>query len=407
MTQANKPRLLVLASTYPRWVGDPEPAFVHALARDLVGRFDVVALVPHAAGAPVRETMDGIEVQRFRYAPARFETLVNDGGIMTNLRRAPWKWALVPLFLVALAFCTWRAVRVLRPDIVHAHWLIPQGFIAALLRRWGMMRGPFVVTSHGADLFSLRSAPLLMAKRFIARQAAALTVVSTAMRDALQALGADRQNVTVQPMGVDLASRFVPDEETQREPHTLLFVGRLVEKKGLRYLIQAMPRVLAQHPEARLVIAGFGPELEARKAQVQALGIEGSVRFEGAVAQDALPRLYRQATAFVAPFVEAASGDQEGLGLVLVEALGCGCPVVTTRLPAVREVFGGDWPADAVAPGDAEALAAAIVRVLDNPQAAARNAQSQREALRARFDRRIVAEGYASLFERCIREARA
>jgi hypothetical protein len=127
---ARKPRLLVLASTYPRWPGDPEPAFVHELARRLVDAFEVTVLCPHAAGAATRETFDGVQVLRYRYAPAALESLVNDGGIVANLKRHRWKWLLLPTFVGALAWRAWRLVRRERPAVVHAHWLIPQGVVA-------------------------------------------------------------------------------------------------------------------------------------------------------------------------------------------------------------------------------------------------------------------------------------
>lgn len=103
---SDRSTLLVLASTYPRWEGDPEPGFVHELAKRLTGRFRVIALVPHSPAARRRETLDGIEVIRYRYAPEYLETLVNDGGIVTNLRRARWKYLLVPSFILAQA---WKA----------------------------------------------------------------------------------------------------------------------------------------------------------------------------------------------------------------------------------------------------------------------------------------------------------
>src|ERR1700735_2418201 len=96
--------LLVLASTYPRWRGDPEPGFVHELAKRLTDQFHVIAIVPAAPGAAAREILDDVEVIRYRYAPHRFETLVNDGGIVTNLRRHRWKVLLVPPFVLAQAW---------------------------------------------------------------------------------------------------------------------------------------------------------------------------------------------------------------------------------------------------------------------------------------------------------------
>ena len=333
-----KPRIMVLTSTYPRWAGDHEPGFVHELSRRLTEQFDIRVVGPHAPGVLRCETMDGVNVRRFRYAPLRMQTLVNDGGIVTNLKRQPWKWLLVPSFTLGLFWSIWCEIRRWRPDIVHAHWLIPQGLVMALLSVVWSRTPPFVVTSHGADLFALRAWPLPALKRFVARRAAALTVVSNSMLDELERLGVPPEKISVQPMGVDLENRFTPDESVTRSTNELLFVGRLVEKKGVRYLLEALPKIIEAHPDAYLTIAGFGPEESALRRQAESLGIREHVHFLGAVPQERLPALYRRAAVFVAPFVATASGDQEGLGLVTVEAVGCGCPVIVSDLPAVCDV---------------------------------------------------------------------
>ena len=148
------PTLLVLASTYPRWADDHEPGFVHELAKRLTDRFHVIAVVPSSPGAAAREILDGVEVIRYRYAPRRLETLVNNGGIATNLHRSPWKWLLVPGFLLGQYLAAKQLLKRRRIDVIHAHWLIPQGLIAhRLKRRTGI---PYLVTSHGGDLFGLR-----------------------------------------------------------------------------------------------------------------------------------------------------------------------------------------------------------------------------------------------------------
>lgn len=220
-----RPRLLVLASTYPRWTGDPEPAFVHELTRRLTERFDVVVLCPHAQGAAREEFLDGVRVLRYRYAPNWLETLVNDGGIVTNLRRAPWKWMLVPGFLFAQSLAYWKQLLAAKPEVVHAHWLLPQGLLVAMTSLFSRRAPPFVVTSHGADLFALRAAPMPAFKRFVLRRASAVTVVSAAMKDEVARIGADPSRVSVQPMGVDLQHRFTPDPATERSRDEILFVG--------------------------------------------------------------------------------------------------------------------------------------------------------------------------------------
>lgn len=338
---ARLPRLLVLTSTYPRWREDPEPAFVHELSRRLVSRFDVTVLCPHAPGSMRQEFFDGVRVIRYRYAPEALETLVNDGGIVANLRLRKWKFLLVPGFILAQWWYAQRLIRRGDVDIVHAHWILPQGLVAALAVR--MFRGrrvPFVVTSHGADLFALQSRVAQWLKRFVVSRASAITVVSEGMRQPVLDLGADPLNLSVEPMGVDLAYRFTPDSGVRRSDDEILFVGRLVEKKGLRHLIDAMALIMRTWPSAFLTVAGFGPELKERQEQAERLGLADRVRFLGAVKQKDLPELYRRASVFVAPFVEAADGDQDGLGLVVVEAAGCGCPVVVSEIPATKGLRG-------------------------------------------------------------------
>lgn len=389
-----RPRLLVLASTYPRWRGDHEPGFVHELSKRLTSYFQITVLCPHAEGASIREQIDGVEVVRYRYAPQRLERLVNDGGIVTNLRLHRWMFLLLPGFFLSQLVWLIRLQLRLSPAAIHAHWIIPQAFIAVLTNLMTGRRTPILVTSHGADLFALNGSLMRRLKRWTLRWCAQATVVSQAMLAPISSLGMPDTHVTVAPMGVDM-SRFTPVPADIRSTDELLFVGRLVEKKGLRYLIDALPAVLEKHPGVRLTVAGFGPELEQRQAQVARLGLQDKVHFLGAVEQTSLPALYQRATMLVAPFVEAASGDREGLGLVSVEALACGCPVVTTRIEAVKEVFGGQWPPYLAESGDATSLANQIINVLDTPNDATTWVATSHAALIHRFSWQSVAAGYA------------
>ena len=389
--------LLVISSTYPRWTGDHEPGFVHELAKRLTSQFRVIALVPSSPGASFHEILDGVEVIRFRYAPRRFETLVNDGGIISNLRRHRWKILLLPTFVLGQSWRLWRLSRTRKVDVLHAHWLLPQGLIAALLNKLSGTSPRYVVTSHGADLFALRGKVLDELKRFVVRTAAAVTVVSEAMRNELAHIGADVRKVRVSAMGVDLQDRFSPNESLERSRNELLFVGRFVEKKGLRYLIDAMPTILRVNPSAFLTVVGFGPEEKERQAQVLRLGLQSKVRFLGALSQQDLPALYQRSAMFVAPFVSTSSGDQEGLGLVAVEAAGCGCPVIASDLPAIRDVF-DQSQAMLVEPGSVAALTNAVCALFANPPSS-QSRETVRYSLCGKFDWSIVAGHYSRLLQ--------
>jgi glycosyltransferase involved in cell wall biosynthesis len=396
----DKPGLLVLASTYPRWRDDPEPGFVHELCKRLGTRFEVTALVPDAPGADADGPLDGVDVVRYRYAPRRWQTLVNDGGIASNLRRARWKWLLLPGFVLGQYLAARRLLATGRYAAIHAHWLVPQGLVARAIA--GRGRIPYLVTSHGGDLFGLRGRAMTALKRRAAAGAAAMTVVSSAMRGEAARIGLQPPRIEVLPMGVDFATRFVAEPGIARERDRLLFVGRLVPKKGLRHLLDAMPAVLARRPQTVLDIIGFGPEQPALRAQAARLGIAGQVRFLGALPQHELPAHFRRASVFVAPFVRDPSGDQEGLPVALMEAIGCGCPVVVGDVAGVDDLLGPMKAEVCVDPRNAAKLASVIIAALDDPEALAKHAAAIRAIAADRVDWSRITRAYGDLLDSCI-----
>lgn len=398
---AQKPRLtlLVLASTYPRWPDDIEPGFVHELCRRLAKQYEVIALVPDAPGAMNDGMQDGVHVVRFRYAPYKLQTLVHGGGIVTNLSRSAWKWLLVPGFVVGQYLAAKRLIKDRPVDLLHAHWLIPQGLVAYLLTRKFAL--PYMVTSHGGDLYGLRGQLARFVKQRVAASSSLMTVVSTAMCDEVKRLDLRPPKLSVLPMGADLRRRFKPDDHTERANNEILFVGRLVPKKGLYFLLVALPEVLKERPDVVLTVAGFGPEEDALKFQTRRMGIENNVRFFGAVQQQDLPQLYRRASLLVAPFVRDDSGNQEGLPIVLMEAIGCGCPVIAGYVAGVQDLLGDQAEGVCVNPRDKTALAGSILEALVDSKRAQSQAHRLRSAVVKRFDWDYIAEAYANLIEEC------
>src|SRR5690606_33902697 len=141
-------------STYPRWANDHEPGFVHELCKRLAQQFHVIALVPDAVNADPNGLLDGVQVVRYKYVPKKLQSLVNNGGIINNLKAFWWTWLLVLGFLIAQYLSVNKIFSTLSVDIIHAHWLISQGCIASLFCQRFYL--PYVVTSHGGDLFGLQ-----------------------------------------------------------------------------------------------------------------------------------------------------------------------------------------------------------------------------------------------------------
>jgi glycosyltransferase involved in cell wall biosynthesis len=395
--------VLVLTSTFPRWRGDKDPPFVHELCQRLGPDFRIQVLAPHAPGARLREELDGIDVCRFRYFREAGEVLAygseqTGGGILANLKRQPWCYGLVPLFFFAEVLSVARLLRRARFNLIHAHWLIPQGLAAILASRLVGSFVPILCTSHGADLFALRGALWERLKRFVIAACSGLTVVSRTMRERLLQLGHQSTPVRVIPMGVDLEERFIPSPNPRREK-SLLFVGRLVEKKGLEYLIRALPRILEKHSEVTLTIVGNGPEQTPAKKLCESLGILPQVSFLGAIPNAEMPARYQASQVVVFPSVVARDGDQEGFGLVMVEALGCECAVVATDLPAIRDIIVDGKTGLIVPEKDPEALADKILMLLENPGLRSALGRDGRSFVWERYDWRNIGAQYRTLFE--------
>lgn len=392
-----KPAILVLTSTYPRWANDVEPGFVHELSRRLKDDYEVHVLAPYFKGAAREEHMAGVQVHRFRYFYPGKKGLAYDGGMLMNIQRHPWLLFSLPFFLMSQLYAAWRIARRHRIALVHAHWVIPQGVVAWVLRLF-YRRAPLVVTSHGGDVYGLNGRVTGMLKRGVYRSSAAVTVVSQAMAEELEGhvSGVDAH---VAPMGVDLKQFFRPTLPLEGR-RDVIFVGRLVEKKGVDVLLRAFAGISAARPEVRLRVVGHGPLRESLESLAEELGIGQAVEFTGPVPNLEVPNLLNQHAIAVVPSVVASSGDQEGLGLVSIEAMGCGCAVIASDLPAIRDVVTHEITGLMFPPGEVAVLADCLERVLKDEPLRLHLAEAGRANVLKKFDWEQAAQNYRSIFSR-------
>ncbi len=393
-SNTDKPHLLVLTSTFPRWSGDTGPRFVYDLCRHLAQYFDVTVLAPHCAGAQRKESMaEGLLVRRFRYAPQPFERLAYEGGMPSKLKRFPAYWLLVPVMLAAQWLVLVRMLRTGRYVAVHAHWSIPQGLVAVLARPFSQQPFRLVCTAHGSDLYGFNGAIGRRVKRYVWRSVDQLAVVSEAMARDVQAIASD-VTPKVAPMGVDLTHTFVPSGSSALRSRQVLFVGRLVAGKGLEALLSAWPMVRKSFPEAKLLIVGDGPKQAEVAARISDDDTGRGISLQGSVPHATLARLLQASAVVVLPFT-----GHEGLGLAVIEAMGCGCPVVVGDIPSVHEVVGDGvtgWIVDAK---DYTALAGRVMKLLAEPVEARCMGERARRSVLSRFDWPVVARRYRDILQ--------
>lgn len=290
-----------------------------------------------------------------------------------------------------------RALESREPSLLHTHFGVNTGPALALARSLDL---PLVVTFHGMDITVVRPSPRHRRERErLFRRASRVIAVSRFIAGRLLEAGCPEEKLVVHYIGVD-TERFSPGDPSQRAPARILAVGRLVPKKGLIHLLRAMPRVRAEVPDAELLIAGDGPLREELERRSRELGADA--RFLGVRTPEEVRDLMRTATVFCAPFVVAPSGNAEGLGLTQVEAQACGLPVVTSPSGGSVEALVHGETGFVSPAGDEEALADHLLRLLTDPERAARFSRAAREhALRA-FDLRTQSRRLEEIYDEVV-----
>src|SRR3989344_4666043 len=150
-------KVLIIASTFPRWKNDAEPNFVYTLSSLLAKKgYEVIVLAPHYYGAKKFEIIGDLKVYRFPYFyPLRFQKLCYEGGILENLKKSFLAKIQIPSLLICEFFYTIKIIKKEKIDFIHAHWILPQGFIAAIVKN--LYKIPFIATAHAGDVFPLKN----------------------------------------------------------------------------------------------------------------------------------------------------------------------------------------------------------------------------------------------------------
>jgi glycosyltransferase involved in cell wall biosynthesis len=382
-------KVLFLTHSFPRSPGDAAGSFILRLAVALLGEgVNVRVVAPAAEGVPEADEIEGVRVERFRYAPRRYERLAYTGN-MANDVASSWTAKLALVGFLGSDFA--RAVRVRRnfePEILHAHWWFPNGVVGTWVG--GLAHIPLVTTLHGTDVRLARTVgvakPLFS---HVLKHSAAVTTVSRWLRDETETLVPGvKPMVAPMPVSTDM---FEPSD--RRDGGRLLFVGRLNDQKGLEHLLHA---TAAMKRPAQLDVVGDGPGRASLEQLARNLGVDSRITWHGQLPQSALPALYQRAGAVVVPSVD------EGLGLVAVEALLCETPVVAFDSGGLRDVIQHEKTGLLVKPGDRAALAAALDGLLSSDGHGRQLGRAGRLYALSAFAPESAARRYAEIYKQVL-----
>jgi glycosyltransferase involved in cell wall biosynthesis len=402
--------LLFLTQTYPRFEGDTAGPFIRDLARGLARGGDrVTVLAPHAEGVAPSWDDGGVEVVTFRYAPERYEIL-GYGRTLEADEKVKGRAALAaPLYALGARQAIRRQLRRRRFDLVHAHWIVPNGVVAAAICG-GHGSVPLAIGLHGSDVFLAEKGGVRTFARWALRRSRLLTGCSPELVERVRALGFPAERSRVIPYGVD-TSAFSPAPDRRsiwrqrlgipEAAPLLLGVGRMATKKGFQVLIEILPALLGEYPDLRVVLAGGGDLLDGFRAAARPWA--DRVLFPGSVLRDTLPDLYRAADLFTLPAVHDGKGNVDGLPNVILEAMASGLPVVASGISGIPLAVEDGGTGLLVPEKDPEALIRALRRLLADPAAAREMGERGRRKAEAELTWDAVAARYREGYEMALR----
>jgi glycosyltransferase involved in cell wall biosynthesis len=408
-------RLLVLTHNYPRFPGDFSGTFIRALCEALatagvavtvLAPFDPAFVQP--ASQPQLPDEGGhaaVAVLTYRYIlPASLHRLGYMRTLDSDIELRGWALLLAPFMFLFGTLAALRVARRIQPDLIHAHWVLPNGFIGAVVARW--LRIPLVVSLPGSDVLMAGKNVLFRCMANFAWQTAALiTTNSVDLRDEAIRLGAPGDKFDLIIYGVS-AAEFTPSDAGTADLRAalglsaadvvVLGVGRMVYKKGFDVLIRATALLHELHAHVKTVLIGEGDLKAQWQKLAQDSGVGERVQFLGRVPYDEIARYYNMADMLAMPSV---TYPVDGLNVCVLDAMACGKPIIASRAAGNPLVVADGINGIRVDEGRPEQLAHAIARMADAPALRAKMGAASRKRIEEEFDWPHLARQYLRHFE--------
>ena len=406
----DKLRIVVLTSSYPRFLGDGTAPFVKSIAEHLVQQgHDVEVVAPYDADVRPMDT-NGVQVHRFRFIwPSRLHIIGHARSLIADVHLRIPVVLLLPFFLIAAFVSLLKATKRQRSEVIYVHWVLPNGLVGAWVA--AIRKIPFVISVHGSDIYMAQRNWLFRSiARSIFQRASAVTACSPELYQAAKALGAPEKTLLL-AWGAD-PQLFHPTLHPLEDRLTfgwhqselvIVALGRMVYKKGFFVLIKALQEIVSLYPRVRLVFGGDGPLREELVHEADRLGVSDHVSFIGRIPWNQVNEFLASADIFVLPSIKDKYGNVDGLPTVLLEAMSCGTPVIASDIGGVRMVVENGLTGLLVPQGDSHALADAIASLAEDPEKRHTIGKAARRAVEEKFNWNNVILQLVNLFEQTIR----
>jgi glycosyltransferase involved in cell wall biosynthesis len=398
--------ILTLSTSYPRFKGDVVAPFIENISKEIAVAGNHIDLLLPFHPEFKRANEKGITFHLYRYTSIKKYLIWGYASSMKADVQLKWKAILLApkVYLTALKAGK-KLLNKKKYNLIHAHWLLPNGFIAMkLAKQFGI---PFAVSLHGSDItIAERPAFKRMAKSILKR-AAWVSACSEDLRIRAIELGCDPEKIETIPYGVDTIL-FQPDASRMSKlrrrlkdnlkggEKILLAVGRLVEKKGFIYLIEAMGKLFQKRRDILCIIAGDGDLKNQLQRKIYDLGVSKTVLLAGNIKRDELQLYFSGCDILVVPSIKDNKGNVDGLPNVLMEGLSSGRAVIASDIAGIPNVITNGINGLLTEPGNSQQIADAIVKLVDDGPLRRRLGTEARRQCLNRYTWKISGGKYAN-----------
>jgi len=396
-------RILFIVTAYKRDERDIITPWMTETILNLKERgIDVEVFAPSYRGLR-DQVVDGVRVTRFRYFFSRWENLTHEQATPDRLEKGAIYKFLVVFYIIGGIIGIIKLTRSEKYDILQAHWPLPN-FIFAYFGK--LVSGARAISSfHGVEVRWVKSRlpALKFFLRWVIKNSDAITANTPTTACEIRSIGPASVNVI--PYSIGLKSERLRKEvsrDAMKTNNTILFVGRLVERKGVEYLIQAIKLVSKDHHDVQAIIVGNGPEKERLMKLATDLGVDDIVKFAGFVDEKRLIRFFQECSLFVLPAVFDKRGDTEGQGVVLVEAMSFKKPVVASSIGGIRDVVIDGETGILVQEKDIAGLSEAILTLLEDEELSGEMGLKGYELYRESYSWDSVTKKWGQLYDETV-----
>lgn len=399
-------KVCLLTHTFPRFKNDTTAAFMHPLCLGLKKTgHEVIVLTPYEPKLKPKDF--SYQVTPYRYIwPKELHLLGYSRTLKAGTTLALSAYLLAPFFYFFGALALFRLCRQEKIDLISAHWVLPNGFIAFFVSK--IIKTPFTVTLPGSDVY-LAKKNQLFAKMAVlaANHAQAVIADSPQFLNDLISLGAQIKENQIIPYPVDTQKikpfsvgqkKLRPSLNLNQDDLVVLAVARLIYKKGLDYLLKATAPIIRQNKKVKLVIVGDGDLRKKLKQLSKQLKIDKATIFIYRVPREKMVSYYNLADIFIAPSIRDRRGNMDDSPVSLFEAMACGRPVIATNFPGTAKVVEDGVNGFLVEEKDIKSIRRALRKLLQSARLRKKMGGESRRIAEAKLSIEKNGKRYARVF---------